>query len=171
MYPHHITGCTYISSIKNKTMATALEQIADLESKIGAAQTRIDEINGAIPGVQNSLSGPGNGCLIATPTGQPNIQGTPWVKNTPVPNFMTGGGLCQSYWKTMDLWDAELTTLKANITTWNNQINLLKKDPSVVIALNDAAAALQRKKIWTYGIVAVIIIAALVFVWYKWIRK
>ena len=142
-------------------MATVLEQIQQLNDKISAGQQRLSEINTSIAGPKASILD-STGCQPAYP----------WKENSnPPPYTGPNADLCRTYYTYITILSEEAKGIEKNIEGWENQIDILRKDPAAQVDIINADAAAKIKKYWTYALIAVVVIAGIVFIWYKWIRK
>lgn len=148
-------------------MATVLEQITDLQNKIISSENLIKEF-------QNSNNLP-NG-WIAYAKANCNTDPTPYINGTkPLQAFMYSSTQCK---KGVDMAIYNNNRIKqeqANIALWKDQIELLRKDPTVIIAINNAAAEEEAKNkrntILLYGGLILTALSIIAYFLYKWIRK
>jgi len=139
-------------------MPTPIEQITALEDKIVIATARKSDIDSGMIAIQNSISGPDTGCMDGDGVAP---MSKPWEPNTPTPNYIGPNyKLCTSYWKTMDLWSAELKQINSDLITWQSQIDTLKQDPTVISYYSNQK--LKRALI----VVAVIVVIAAGVYWF-----
>lgn len=134
-------------------MATATEQIQALRSKIDKSTQLLTEYNAAVIDwtiYRNEW------CAV---------QEINQVTQHPAKeNCMQGRDKVNYY-------NGRISAETTNINLWKLQIDALLKDPSVQIDIINAQASAATRRYWIYGIVVVVVIAAIVFIWYKWIRK
>lgn len=148
-------------------MPTALEQIGLLQDKIINSENLIKEF-------ENSSNLP-NGWLAYAKTNC-NVDPTPYInKSKPLFELSFQSKACRDGVNAVIYNNTRIASEKSNIIMWKGQIELLRKDPSVVIAINDAAAEEEAKnkknRILLYGGLILAALGIIAYFLYKWIRK
>lgn len=135
---------------------TAQEKINELQGKISTSTTLISEFNAALKGPTGWIQYKLDWCK--------SLENNPYHTQQNVDN-------CNEGTKKVQYYEARIVQEEANIVLWNGEIDALQKDPTIIIAMNEAEDDAKWKKILRYTLLAIIIISALGFIWWKWIRK
>lgn len=138
---------------------TALEQITELEGKVIASQNLIKEYENS----NNASDG-----WIAYAKANCTVDPMPYINGTnPLSGLSLSTTECRTGVNKAIYNNKRIKEEQANITLWKDQIEQLKKDPAVVIAvtnaISDATAANNRKKIITWSIVGIVFIVLVIF--------